>query len=77
MSGLADNDQSCASSADCYKDCKLCDGYGFGPAGPAGPAGPEDSFCLCQDGTCNKIGKKPRAWVMQSSKNFVGLRVGL
>ena len=51
----------------------LCDGYDDG----FGSSGPEDSFCLCQDGTCNKIGKKPRAWVMQSSKNFVGLRVGL
>ena len=45
--------QSCATSADCYTDCKLCDGYKYG----FGSSGPEDSFCLCHNGTCKQIGE--------------------
>ena len=47
---VGDIDQSCSTSADCYTECKLCDGYGS--------YGPDNSFCLCQRGTCKKIGKK-------------------
>jgi len=48
-------DQSCSSSAECYTDCKLCDGYGQNKQGQKGPV---DSFCLCKRGTCKKIAKE-------------------